>query len=219
MAESIRADAPALGAILDSEVNEWMPAYQGAIRHELRLGHALEALRLADRAKARVLLDMIGRGQTAFDAAADPADRAEAQKIGESVASVRREAIVHPQPAAQSALEAALRRQDDFNLRFYGLHPELALERAAPPDIQPAQLASLATGRTALFSPAPHPRPPASFLLGLVHPAGRQPVGRTIVFRGLPTGGRGVGRRRKTTVRPTRRREIPPAWYRPNPWG
>ena len=151
-AESIRADAPALGATLDSELLEWMPAYQAAVRHELRLGHALEALRLADRAKARVLLDMIGRGQPALDAAANPADRAEAQKIGESVARARRDAIVHPQGATQSALEAALRRQDDFNLRFYGLHPELALQRAAPPDIQPQQLASLATGRTALLS-------------------------------------------------------------------
>ena len=75
MAEDQRADAPASAAGLQGEVDGWRPAYQYAVRHDIRSGKALAALRLADRAKARVLLDMIDGGEPGFDAIADPRDK------------------------------------------------------------------------------------------------------------------------------------------------
>ena len=152
-AEGLRADAPASAAGLQGEVGQWMPTYQYAVGRELRGGTALEALRLADRAKARVLLDMLDGGQPGFDALADPRERAEEQQVRDQVSRARRVALTKPAPAAKASLETALRQEEDFDLRLYLRHPELVLQRAAAPDLRPEDLAALAPdGRTALLS-------------------------------------------------------------------
>ena len=153
LAEGQRADAPASAAGLQGEIEGWMPAYQYAVAHEIHAGNALDALRLSDRAKARVLLDMLDGGEPGFDAIADPQERVEEQQARDEVSGARVAAISRPTPASKAALEAALRKEDEFNLRLYARHPELVLQRTAPPDIQPDDLTALTSDRrTALLS-------------------------------------------------------------------
>jgi CHAT domain-containing protein/tetratricopeptide (TPR) repeat protein len=151
--EGRRADAPASAAGLQGEVEQWMPTYQHAVGYEMRTGNALAALRLADRAKARVLLDMLGGGEPGFDALADPGERAEEQQVRTEVSRARQLAVTKPSTASHGALETALRKEDDFNVRLYARHPELVLQRAEPPELRPEDLAALAPdGRTALLT-------------------------------------------------------------------
>jgi CHAT domain-containing protein len=153
IAEGSRADAPASASGLQGELDQWLPAYQYAARHEIHAGNALAGLRLADRAKARVLLDMIEGGQPGFDAVADPRERDEEQQVRDAVARARRVAVTKPSVASKAALEAAIRKEEDFDMRLYARHPELTIERAAPPDIRPEDLLALApNSRTALVS-------------------------------------------------------------------
>jgi CHAT domain-containing protein len=147
IAEGERADAPASAAGLDGEVMQLISTYQYAIGHEILAGDAAEALRLADRAKARVLLDMLDRGRPGFDALADPQERADERQMREEVAGARRTAVTRPSAASQAALETALRKEQDFDVRLYGRHPELVLQRAAAPDLSPADLGSLVPNR------------------------------------------------------------------------
>jgi CHAT domain-containing protein/tetratricopeptide (TPR) repeat protein len=151
--ESSRAETPPSAAGLEGEIAEWMPSYQAAVAHELTRGHAMEALRLADRAKARVLLDMIGRGRPGLDAIGTPQERAEEAGIAAAVAAARRRALTSQTQESKTALDAAIRAEDDFNLRLYAHHPELVFQRAAPPDITAAQLSAMApAAHTALIS-------------------------------------------------------------------
>jgi CHAT domain-containing protein/tetratricopeptide (TPR) repeat protein len=151
--EGQRADAPASANGLQGEVAQWMPAYQASVGHQIHSGNALGALRLADRAKGRVLLDMLDGGEPGFDALADPKERSDEQQVRDEVSRARRVAVTKPSAASKGALEAAIRKQDDFNMGLYGRHPELVLQRAAPPDIRPEDLAALMpNGRTALLS-------------------------------------------------------------------
>jgi CHAT domain-containing protein len=152
IAEGLRADTPASAAGLQGELAQWLPTYQYAVDHEILAGNAIEALRLADRAKARVLLDMLDGGQPGFEALADPQERDQEQQVRGQVSSARRLAVTKPSAASKAALEEALRKEEDFNVRLYGRHPELVLQRAAPPDIRPADLAALIpNSRTALL--------------------------------------------------------------------
>jgi CHAT domain-containing protein/tetratricopeptide (TPR) repeat protein len=148
LTEGLRADTPASAAGLQGELDQWLPTYQYAIEHVVRTGKAVEALRLADRAKARVLLDMLDRGQPSLDALADPQERAGEQAVRSDVARFRQAAVAKPDPASKAALEASLRKEDDFNLRLYGRHPELVIQRATAPDIRPEELAALTRGST-----------------------------------------------------------------------
>ena len=151
--ELLRAEAPASSAGLQGEVDQWLPSYQYAVDHYVRAGNAMEALRLADRAKARVLLDMLDRGQPGLDLLADPRERDAEQQVRADVAKARQNALMKSSPASKAALETALRKEEDFNLGLYGRHPELVLQRAPAPDIMPENLATLAPdSRTALLS-------------------------------------------------------------------
>jgi CHAT domain-containing protein len=151
--EGLRADAPASAAGLQGELDQWLPTYKYAVDHQINEGNAAEALRLADRAKARVLLDMLDRGRPGLEALADPAERAGEQQALDEVARARRTALTKPSPVSKAELEAALRKEEDFSLELYARHPELLLQRAAPPDIRPENLAMLAPdGRTAVLS-------------------------------------------------------------------
>lgn len=153
IAESQRADAPASAAGLQGELSGWMPAYQYAVSHEIRSGNALTALSLSDRAKARVLLDMLDGGEPGFDAIADPLERAREQQVRDEVSRARLSTIAKPTPSSKAVLEAALRKEDEFDLGLYARHPELVLQRAAPREIRAEDLASLTPDRrTALLS-------------------------------------------------------------------
>jgi len=153
LAESRRADAPASAAGLQSEIGQWIPTYQFAVSHEIATGNALAALKLADRAKARVLLDMLDGGEPGFDALTDPAERAEEQQLRGEVSQARLMSVTRPAAGSGTAFEAALRKEEDFNVRLYARHPELVLQRAEPPEITPQDLAALTPdSRTAVLS-------------------------------------------------------------------
>jgi CHAT domain-containing protein len=153
IAEGRRADAPASAAGLQGEVEQWIPTYRYAVSHEIHAKRALGALQMADRAKARVLLDMLDGGKPGFDALADPKERADEQQVRDEVARARQAAVAKPTAASKAALEKALRKEDDFNLQLYARHPELVLQRAAPPEIVASDLAALLPdGHTALLS-------------------------------------------------------------------
>ena len=187
IAEGLRADAPASAAGLQGELDQWLPAYQYAVRHEIHAGNPLAALRLADRAKARVLLDMIEGGEPGFEAVADPRERDEEQQVRDAVARMRRVSVTKPSAAAKTALEAAIRKEEDFDIRLYGRHPELVLQRAAPPDIRPEDLAALApNGRTALVSYFVLPDALAMFVVR----SGERPGSPSVKVFTLPGGGK-----------------------------
>ncbi len=151
--ENRREDAPASAAGLQGELDEWMPAYQYAVSHAIHAGKAMAALQLADRAKGRVLLDMLDGGQPGLDTLADPGERAEEQQVREGVARARLAAITKPSAGTKAALENALRTEEDVHVRLFSRHPELVLQRASPREIRAEDLTALAPGdQTALLS-------------------------------------------------------------------
>lgn len=127
--EALRAGAPGYPQALEAVMREGQPVYQLMVDRLVSAGHPEEALVWAERAKARVLNDLLRGGQVAEDTAMTPEERDQERQLAAKVNRVAGD----PKRA-----QPAIAELEEFRKRLYGRHPELGLQRAdfapVPPD-------------------------------------------------------------------------------------
>ena len=126
-------------------------------------GGAEAALQTAERAKARVLLDIVRRGTADTGAVLTPAERMREGELTRRLAALNRRVTVaraadqpapgSPQPGdAEQPLRQARADWDRFQQDLLAAHPELARQRPASLPLTPADTAGLTDGKdTALL--------------------------------------------------------------------
>jgi CHAT domain-containing protein len=111
-----------------------------------------EALMYAERAKARVLLDVLGTGRSNIIKAMTPVEQAQERKLRQELSTLNAQAQREAAQARPDALRmAALHKQldrarldfDAFTNVLYSLHPELRLQRGDAPPSSVVQLNDL----------------------------------------------------------------------------
>lgn len=111
-----------------------------------------EALMYAERAKARVLLDVLRTGRSDITKAMTPAEQAQERKLRQEISTLNAQAQREATQVRPDALRlAALRRQldrarldlDALTNVLYSLHPELRLQRGDAPPSSIGQLSDL----------------------------------------------------------------------------
>lgn len=110
-------------------------------------GKPLEALSYAERAKGRVLFDVLRNGRADVAGAMSPEERSEEKRLAEALADERRkdhaeraEAMHDPQhlAALDARLEKARLEYEGFRIAVYAVHPELRVKRGEllPPTLE-----------------------------------------------------------------------------------
>ena len=119
--EALRADAPALAAGLQGEIEQWLPSYQYAVDRTLREqpGECGGSSAAGRPGQGACPAGHAGSGRPGLDALADPQEIAAEQSVRAEVARARQAEIAKPGVASKAALEAALRKEEDFNLSLY----------------------------------------------------------------------------------------------------
>jgi CHAT domain-containing protein len=111
-----------------------------------------EALMYAERAKARVLLDVLGTGRSNITKALTPGEQAQERKLRQELSTLNAQAQREAAQTRPDALRlAALHKQldrarldlDAFTNVLYSLHPELRLQRGDAPPSTVEQLSDL----------------------------------------------------------------------------
>jgi CHAT domain-containing protein len=120
--------------------------YHSLIDLSLAAGRPFEALQYAERAKARVLLDVLAHGPERVERDMTPAERDEERALLADLTAADAQLQKAP-PARRAALEA---RRDDlrrkhgvFMSRLYASHPGLRVLRGAAPALDADELAGL----------------------------------------------------------------------------
>ena len=158
--EHLGADDVSAAAFLEDKTD----AYHGMVALLVQGNRPMEALAMAERAKARVLVDLLTGPQLDPVQAMTADERASARRHTEEIASLNRQiadarAAVPPAPAALRAeldakLTAARRARDDTEEDFFIAHPELRNRRPPIGDKgldDHALRGLLADGRTVLL--------------------------------------------------------------------
>jgi CHAT domain-containing protein len=144
-------DEQSMASFLNTDMIE---PYHEMLGLLVETGDSEAALAMAERAKARQLLDTVRSGKTEPRTAMSPAERAEEQRLShELVRMDRRLAAAEParQAAARAEWQAAQVSLESFREHLYSAHPELAAQRGDAAPITLAESADLLPDkRTAL---------------------------------------------------------------------
>ncbi len=112
--------------------------YQEMIKLSVASNQPMEALRFAERAKARVLIDVLSRGRNAISKSMTPAEQENEQKLEAALTSLNAQlALENLRPAPDQAQLTNLRRNlqqarldlEEFHASLYAAHPELKVFR------------------------------------------------------------------------------------------
>ncbi len=115
-------------------------------------GHPVEALRTAERAKARVLLDVLAQGRVNVTKAMTTAEVREERDIGRELIALNAQIAYRSRgPGRDDALLAGLTerlratqsRREAFRINLYAAHPELKVQRSDVPSLTAADAAAL----------------------------------------------------------------------------
>ena len=125
--------------------------YQGVMRILLAQQNAPAALVYAERAKARVLLDVLRGGRANIAKALTPTEQATEKALQDELASLNTR-LYHtslrkqPEPAEIAELNARLQKartnQEAFQMALYAAHPELKVQRGQTPNFDLSQVSS-----------------------------------------------------------------------------
>jgi CHAT domain-containing protein len=121
-------------------------AYQGMVRLDLQEGKAFEALQYAERAKARLLLDVLEGGRADFARAMTVAEKKRESDLSTAVAKLDSQLLKDGPRAKPELLDERNKSAvalDDFRQTLYRAHPELRLQRAEFQPIAMPQIAEL----------------------------------------------------------------------------
>ena len=103
------------------------------------------ALDIAERARARQLLDVLDRGKTPITQAMSAEQKAQEQALAREAAR-RNDALegkTHPEASAVAAFEKAAGELEAFRSRLYTSHPELKVRRGKADPLTPAEAVRL----------------------------------------------------------------------------
>ena len=128
-----------------------LPAHQGLLAVLIKENQPTEALNLAERGKARVLLDMLQQGRVRVNKAMTASEQAEEQRLKSELIRLNRK-LAFTQPDKQDAarvseietnLEKARLDYEGFQNSLYAAHPDLKAHRGEAPIINAQELADL----------------------------------------------------------------------------
>jgi len=134
--------------------------YHSMIELLVRQNKREEALRYAERAKARVLLDTLQSGRAQITKAMTASERDEERASNNEIyslnAQIQRETLrSQPNVARLADLDERLKKarldQQAFLTRLYTAHPDLKIQRGQTPAFNLAQASSLVDSQTALL--------------------------------------------------------------------
>ena len=141
----------------ESFFEDRLSPYQQMVSLLVRQGRPTEALAYAERAKARVLGEILRGGRVQFDRFMTAEERAEDRRLSAELASLNsRLASTGGDDAALAGLQESQRqarlRLEAFRHQLYAAHPELAVARGETAPSEPAELPALVPDdRTALL--------------------------------------------------------------------
>jgi CHAT domain-containing protein/Tfp pilus assembly protein PilF len=127
--ETLRAQTSGEASDLRGAFEYLIPLYQASVKNLIDLHLPAEALKRAEQAKARVLMDILLRGGVDERGAMTPAERAKEDELRKRMA------------AANGAVDDVMREFRLFRRGVYDNHPELAVQSA---DFEPASTEKLA---------------------------------------------------------------------------
>ncbi len=123
IAETLRAQTSGEASDLRGAFESLIPLYQASVKNLIDLHLPEEALKRAEQAKARVLMDILLRGGVDERGAMTPAERAREDELRKRMA------------AADEPVDDIMREFRLFRRGVYDSHPELAVQSA---DFEPA---------------------------------------------------------------------------------
>jgi CHAT domain-containing protein/lipopolysaccharide biosynthesis regulator YciM len=151
------------GGIDESErfLESRLQPYYGMVSLLVQENQPAEALALAERSKARVLLDVLRKGRITFQKAMTAEEQQEEGRLKSGLNLLNRQMTRvsqsdSPDPLrleeVTSRLEKARLDFEDFRTKLYSAHPELKIDRGEVPAISEAEIATLIPdGKTALL--------------------------------------------------------------------
>ena len=152
-----------------------MQPYQGLLRLLMEQKEPALALQVAERAKARQLLDVVRRGKTQPEASMTETERREELRLAEEIARLS-------QARGQTALARASTAMETFRVELYTRHPELAARRGEAAPVTAAQAVELLPDtHTAIVEFATLPE--ATFLIVLTRGADGTPRVESKIIR------------------------------------
>jgi CHAT domain-containing protein len=123
-----------------------MGAHHGLLSVLVKQNKREDSLFLAERAKARVLLDMLQQGRVSVHKAMTAAEQQEEQRLKSELTRLNKQLThVDKQDAAavETQLEKARLNYEAFQNALYAAHPELKTQRGEAPIINAQELAEL----------------------------------------------------------------------------
>ncbi len=134
--------------------------YQNLTSLLMSQGKTAEAFQLAERAKARVLLDAMSAGQADISKAMTNDERRQQRRLRDELTNAnsrlsRAAQAAKPNPQQLADLKVALEKArldyESFQTRLYAAHPELRAQRGEAPIIKSEELAAMVGDKTALL--------------------------------------------------------------------
>jgi CHAT domain-containing protein/tetratricopeptide (TPR) repeat protein len=176
--ETMRSQVAGGESARESFFEEKLSPYQQMVALLVKLDRPSEALAYVERAKARVLGEILRGGRARFDRFMTLAEREEDQRLNAELASLHSRLAQSGENAADWAgLQDQQRQirfqQNDFQHRLYAEHPELAVARGEAPPLGTAELLALVPDpQTALLEYLVLPE--RTFLFVLTRTVGRK---------------------------------------------
>jgi len=125
--------------------------YHGLLRLLLEDGHSEAALAVAEKAKARQLLDALRSGQAQVTGVLTAKERLEEQRLTANAGDLNRRLADTRDPSLQASIRASWEEAANglqaFRTRLYAAHPELAAKRGDADPITLAQATELLPDR------------------------------------------------------------------------
>ena len=141
LVESIRAADSGDPAALRGLMRQVFPVYQKLVDFAMRHSTPAQALRAAEQAKARALMDILAAGSAGFQRTLTAEERSARDSRQKALAAANRSALRDSSAANQTLAAHARADLVAFDHAIYSVHPELAIQKA---DVEPASLAETA---------------------------------------------------------------------------
>jgi CHAT domain-containing protein len=151
-AEAIRAEGLGDQQALRGGFQKKLPAYRLLANELIELQDPALALRTAEQAKARVLMDLLLDGPVDERKAMSAQELAQQKRLLLRVAVMNKAAARSPTPEAKQNADEAMREEERFRRDVFTRHPELHLQSGEFEVATPAELSALLPDdRTALL--------------------------------------------------------------------
>ena len=122
-----------------------MGAHHGLLSVLIKQNRPEDSLFLAERAKARALLDMLQQGRVSIHKTMTAAEQQEEQRLKSELTRLNKQLarVTHADNEVETQLEKARLNYEAFQNALYAAHPELKTQRGEAPIINAKELAEL----------------------------------------------------------------------------